>query len=37
MCSGRCMLYVCLGDVIDVVFPVSVVKYGAISSRVWKV
>ena len=31
------MLYVCVGDVIDVVFSVCIVRRGAVGVRVWKV
>ena len=31
------MLYVCVGDVMDVVFSVCIVTRGAIGARVWEV
>ena len=31
------MLYVCVDDVIDVVFSVCIVRRGAVSARVWEV
>ena len=31
------MLCVCVGDVMDVVFSVSIVKCGAVGARVWEV
>ena len=29
------MLYVCVGDVMDVVFSVCIVRRGAVGARVW--
>ena len=31
------MLYVCVGDVMDVVFSVCIVRRGAVGDRVWEV
>ena len=31
------MLYVCVGDVINVVFSVCIVRRGAVGARVWGV
>ena len=31
------MLYVCVGDVVDVVFSVCIVMRGAVGARVWEV
>ena len=31
------MVYVCVRDVMDVVFSVCIVKRGAVGARVWKV
>ena len=31
------MLYVCVGDVMDVVFSVCIVMRGAVRARVWEV
>ena len=31
------MLYVCVRDVMDVVFSVCIVRHGAVGSRVWEV
>ena len=31
------MLYVCVGDVMDVVFSVCIVRRGAAGARVWKI
>ena len=31
------MLCVCVGDVIDVVLSVCIVRHGAVGSRVWEV
>ena len=31
------MLYVCVGDVMDVVFSVCIVTRGAVCARVWEV
>ena len=31
------MLYVCVRDVMDVVFSVCIVRCGAVGARVWKV
>ena len=31
------MLHVCIGDVMDVVFSVSIVRHGAVCARVWEV
>ena len=31
------MLYVCVGDVMDVVFSVCIVRRGAVGARVWGV
>ena len=31
------MLYVCVGDVMDVVFSVCIVTRGAVGVRVWEV
>ena len=31
------MLYVCVGDVMDIVFSVCIVKRGAVAARVWEV
>ena len=31
------MLCVCVGDVIDVVFSVCIVRHGAVSAPVWEV
>ena len=30
------MLYVCVRDVIDVVFSVCIVRHGAVGARVWE-
>ena len=30
------MLYVCVGDVMDVEFFVYIVKHGAVGARVWE-
>ena len=34
---GACLLCVCLGDVIDVVFSICIVSCGAVGARVWEV
>ena len=31
------MLSVCVGDVMDVVFSVCIVRHGAVCTRVWEV
>ena len=31
------LLYVCVGDVMDVVFSVCIVRRGAVGGRVWEV
>ena len=31
------MLYVCVRDVMDVVFSICIVKRGAVGARVWEV
>ena len=31
------IVYVCVGDVIDVVFSVCIVRRGAVGARVWEV
>ena len=31
------MLYVCIGDVMDVVFSVCIVMCGAVGARIWEV
>ena len=31
------MVYVCVGDVMDVVFSVCIVRRAAVGARVWKV
>ena len=31
------MLYVCVGDVMNVVFSVCIVRCGAVGARVWEV
>ena len=31
------MLYVCVGDVMDVVFSVCIVRCGAVGAREWEV
>ena len=35
--SLECMLCVCVGDVMDVVFSVCIVRRGAVGARVWSV
>ena len=35
--GGWSMFYVCIGDVMDVVFSVRIVMYGAVGTRVWEI